>query len=113
MRRQNVQFANCIASGLALALLLAFWTTTACAQGADVSPKSDDANQANQTADDPIITMFPHSQTARYWISGQDNIIFQYHPSFYAKYNGPNSFTPGANNSTSNVSTLFLGYQLR
>ena len=64
-------------------------------------------------AEDPVVTMFSHSQTARYWISGQDNIIFQYHPSFSAKYSGPHSLTTGANHATSNVSTLFLGYQLR
>ncbi len=57
--------------------------------------------------------MFPHSHTARYWISGQDNIIFQYHPSFSAKYSGPNSFNPETRNAISNISTLFLGYQLR
>jgi hypothetical protein len=59
-----------------------------------------------------LLTMFPHSETTRYWISGQDNIIFQEHPSFYAAYTGPNSLQPGAEHATSNVSTLFLGYQL-
>ena len=115
MRRQNVQFANSVASGLVLALWMAavgFWTSTAYAQTPEAPQKPDDASQTTRPADDPIITMFPHSQTARWWISGQDNIIYQYHPSFYAKYNGPNSFTPGANDATSNVSTLFLGYQL-
>lgn len=67
---------------------------------------------SNGLGDDPALTLFPHSQTTRYWISGQDNIIFQYHPSFDTKYNGPNSFTAPANSATSNVSTLFLGYQL-
>jgi high affinity Mn2+ porin len=61
---------------------------------------------------DPVETMFPHSETSRYWVSGQDNIIFQYHPSFAAKYNGPNSLTAHAQDATSNVSTLYLGYDL-
>lgn len=56
--------------------------------------------------------MFPHSQTARWWVSGQDNIISQWHPSFDAKYSGPNSFTTHADHATSNVSTLFTGLQL-
>lgn len=79
-----------------------------CAYGQD-SP----ATQPSRTAsDDSVPTLFPHSQTSRYWISGQDNIIFQYHPAFDAKYNGPNSFTAPANNAISNVSTLFLGCRL-
>ena len=62
--------------------------------------------------DDPMVTMFPHSQTTRWWVSGQDNIISQWHPSFSAKYSGPNSFRTKAEHATSNVASLFLGYQL-
>jgi high affinity Mn2+ porin len=69
--------------------------------------------QTALTVDDPpATTLFPHSQTARYWISGQDNIIFQWHPSFEAAYSGQNSFRSQAENATSNVATIFLGYQL-
>ena len=56
--------------------------------------------------------MFPHSQISRWWISGQDNIIFQWHPSFDAKYSGPNSFRSKAEHATSNVATVFTGYEL-
>ena len=56
--------------------------------------------------------MFPHSQISRWWISGQDNIIFQWHPSFDAKYSGPNSFRSKAGHATSNVATVFTGYEL-
>ena len=60
-------------------------------------------------ADDPVETLFPHSQTSRYWISGQSNIVFQWHPSFDARYSGPNSFRTKAEHATSNVATLLLG----
>ena len=95
---------------------LVIWTAVSvallsCAYGQS-SPAEDESADAKKLSD-PVLTVFPHSQTARYWISGQDNIIFQYHPSFYAKYSGPNSLTSGPRNATSNVSTLFLGYQLR
>jgi high affinity Mn2+ porin len=60
-------------------------------------------------ADVPAVTLFPHSQTGRYWISGQSNIIFQWHPSFDARYSGANSFRTKAEHATSNVATLFLG----
>ncbi|HWX91018.1 MAG TPA: carbohydrate porin [Terriglobales bacterium] len=63
-------------------------------------------------ADDPPVTMFPHSQSARGWISGQDNIIVQWHPSFDAKYSGANSFRTKAEHATSNIATLFTGYEL-
>jgi high affinity Mn2+ porin len=75
------------------------------------SSSSSDAPEPSSVVQ-PVITMFPHSPTARYWISGQDNIIFQYHPSFEAKYSGPNSLHASAEHATSNVSTLFLGYSL-
>ena len=68
------------------------------------------ANGNPPPADDPAVTMFPHSQTARYWVSGQDNVIFQWHSAFDAKYSGPNSLRTRADHAASNVSTLFLGY---
>jgi high affinity Mn2+ porin len=74
--------------------------------------------QTDVTADqpmtpaDPVTTMFPHSSTSRYWISAQENIVFQAHPSFSAKYSGPNSLHAHAENATSNVGTLYLGYRL-
>src|SRR5579863_9354292 len=58
------------------------------------------------------VTMFPHDSDSRYWISGQANIIFQWHPSFPAKYSGPNSLDANAENATSNVLTLYTGYEL-
>jgi hypothetical protein len=67
---------------------------------------------ASPTPNQSITTFFPHSQTARYWISGQDNVIFQAHPSFDALYSGTNSFASQAENATSNIATLFLGYQI-
>jgi hypothetical protein len=90
--------------GLALLLL----ATLAYGQ----SDTSSNAPGNSPAADDPAVTMFSHPATTRYWISGQDNIIFQYHPSFYAKYSGPNSLHSHAESAVSNVSTLFLGYQL-
>jgi high affinity Mn2+ porin len=59
-----------------------------------------------------MLTLFPHSDTAPFWISGQANIIFQWHPSFPAKYSGPNSFHSYGENATSKVYTLYLGYEL-
>ena len=75
-------------------------------------PRSWTKLRLRRPSDDPSVTLFPHSQTSRYWISGQDNIIFQWHPSFNAAYSGRNSFRSTAEHATSNVATIFLGYQL-
>lgn len=40
------------------------------------------------------------------------NFILQWHPSFPAKYSGPNSLRSHSDNATSKVYTLFLGYEL-
>jgi hypothetical protein len=56
--------------------------------------------------------MFPHSQTARWWVSGQSNTIFQAHPEFPAAYSGSNSFHAQGEHATSLLETLYLGYLL-
>jgi high affinity Mn2+ porin len=91
-----------------MAFLLFCAATLAVAQQDDSvkPPASDDAPA------DPVVTMFPHSLTAHWWVSGQDNIISQWHPSFDAKYSGPNSFRTHGEHATSNIATLFTGFQL-
>src|SRR5579884_1813621 len=72
---------------------------------AGVSPEE------RQAPDAPDVTMFPHSNTAPWWISGQTNIIFQAHPSFHSPYQGTNSLHGAGEYKTSLLGTLFLGYQ--
>ena len=67
--------------------------------------------EEREVPDAPSVTMFPHSDTAPYWISGQTNIIFQAHPSFHSPYQGTNSFHGAGEYKTSLLGTLFLGYQ--
>jgi high affinity Mn2+ porin len=57
-------------------------------------------------------TVFPHSDDARWWVSGQVNIVFQAHPDFHALYSGPNSLSSRAEHATSRVLTLYTGYQV-
>jgi high affinity Mn2+ porin len=61
--------------------------------------------------DDPT-SMFPHSNTSPFWISGQANIIFQTHPPFHALYSGPNSLSNAGEYKTSLVGTIYLGVQV-
>ncbi len=58
----------------------------------------------------PLLTMFPHSDTSAWWLSGQANIIFQAHGAFHSPYEGPNSFTARGEYKTSLLGTLYTGY---
>lgn len=48
----------------------------------------------------------------RFWVSGQVNVISQWHPDFPAKYSGDNSFQSASERKTSRVETLYMGLQL-
>jgi hypothetical protein len=66
----------------------------------------------SDSGDHELLTVFPHSESSRYWISGQANVVFQWHPSFPAQYSGRNSLTPGAQSATTHILTLYTGYAL-
>jgi hypothetical protein len=61
---------------------------------------------------EPIPAMFPHPETDRFWISGQANIISQWHPAFHSPYSGPNSLSAQAQDASSRVLTLYTGLRL-
>jgi len=69
-------------------------------------------DNGKEAPDSSSTTVFPHSETARWWVSGQVNIVFQAHPDFHALYSGPNSLSARAEHATSRVLTLYTGYQL-
>jgi high affinity Mn2+ porin len=81
-------------------------------QGAPTERTPTPDSSADSSQPDDTLTLFPHSDTSRYWISGQANIILQWHGAFPAKYSGTNSLRPEAENGTSKVYTLYLGYEL-
>ena len=56
--------------------------------------------------------MFLHSDSSRWWISGQANVILQWHPAFPSKYSGPNSLSAPAQSDTSRVITVYTGYEV-
>jgi len=66
---------------------------------------------ANPSDPDPT-TLFPHSETSRFWVSGQANIILQWHASFPAAFSGTNSLRSHAENATSKLYTLYTGVEL-
>ena len=63
--------------------------------------------------DEGMPTIFPHSESSRYYIAGQANIIFQAHGPFHSPYEGEHSLLGRGEYKTSLLGTLFLGAQLR
>src|SRR5271169_2466580 len=90
----------------------AFAVPAAVAQDPVVAQQDSPDNAAPSPAPDPLPIMFPHQEWSRLWLSGQANIISQWHPPFPSPYQGPNSLTPEAQDATSRVLTLFTGMEL-
>jgi high affinity Mn2+ porin len=85
-------------------ICLAVLTCSAWAQ-------ADSSDTAAPDATTPPDTFFAHSNTAKWWISGQANFVFQAHGTFYSQYSGTNSFTSPTEHALSRVMTLFTGYE--
>lgn len=92
---------RCLMLGLAIMAMLA----TCFAQDA---PTGDAPEAATP---DPKATFFEHSQTSKWWVSGQANFVFQAHGDFYAQYSGTNSFRNHSETAISRVLTFFSGYE--
>lgn len=63
---------------------------------------------AGAVNDPPQLTMALHPVGARYWISGQANVILQGRLPFHSPYEGPNSFRSSAEYKTSLLGTLYM-----
>jgi high affinity Mn2+ porin len=98
-----------LVGAIAVVLCLIAFGMSARAQDTVVAPGQ--AEPETPEAPVPPDTFFPHSQTAKWWISGQANFIFQAHGTFYSQYSGPNSFTAPTEHALSRVMTLFTGYE--
>lgn len=85
--------------------------TAPTAAPADVPPQ-EAPEDSGDGGGQQLLTMFPHTEWDRIWLSGQANWISQYHPSFHSPYQGTNSLTPEAQGATSRVLTLFTGLRV-
>jgi hypothetical protein len=92
---------------LTLVIACAFGSPFVLAQSSDLAAPSEPV-----VNDESASTVFNHSAASRFWVSGQLNVILQWHPSFKAKYDGPNSLRAEGENATSRVLTLYTGAQL-
>jgi high affinity Mn2+ porin len=91
---------------------LALYVPAARAQDPVLSMQDSSTEVSPSPAPDPLPIMFPHQDMSRLWLSGQINIISQWHPAFRSPYQGPDSLTPEAQDASSRVLTLFTGLRL-
>jgi len=110
MRHRTAQFA--LSFLLLLGLRLAA-PPFAQAQNApaDESPAQAPTASSDDSSSSDSPTLFPHSESKRFWISGQANFITQWHPTFHSPYTGPNSLSSEAQDATSRVLTLLTGVE--
>src|SRR5580704_2367970 len=79
---------------------------------ADQAPAQSAPAPTDDSSSDPPTTLFPHFESDRFWLSGQANIITQWHPAFHSPYQGPNSLSPEAQDATSRLLTLLMGLEV-
>src|SRR6202051_2061862 len=100
----------CFASIIAVGIFLLPADSRAQDPQAEQTPVPPNAETGPAT--DAIPVMFPHPESDRIWISGQANIISQWHPAFRSPYQGRNSLSPEAQDASSRVLTLYTGLRL-
>src|ERR1700688_606392 len=105
MRHGTAQFALVFLSLLGLRLATPL-SARAQDAPADQAPAQSAPAPAEDSSSSEPATLFPHSESSRFWISGQANFITQWHPAFHSPYRGPNSLPPEAQDATSRVVTL-------
>lgn len=59
-----------------------------------------------------LLAQAPADSGRRWWLSGQFNVIYQWHPAFRAAYTGTNSLRPEREDATSRLATLYTGFRL-
>jgi high affinity Mn2+ porin len=111
MSRSKVQFALMVLAALGMS-----FASPHAVRGQESAQVQSPAPAApvpqHDTAQNDPNTLFPHSESSRFWISGQANFISQWHPAFHSAYLGPNSLSPWAQDATSRVLTLLTGMQV-
>src|SRR5579864_6842706 len=95
---------------LVLLMIVAVSPILLSAQNADPDPPQTQTTPPPEAGDPE--TIFPHSQTARWWVSGQINVIAQGHDAFRALYTGPNSLKPIPEIAVSRIFTLYTAARL-
>ena len=82
--------------------------TVASGQESKAAAQTPDSVPVNASAP----TMFPHSESARWIVAGQANIIFQAHGPFHSPYEGTNSLHSRGEYKTSLLGTIYTGFEV-
>src|SRR5260370_42641353 len=89
-RKPRVRKNNLAFGGRIWVVLGTLWFLCApplLAQGTTADQEQNSGSTSGQSPDpDPLSTMFPHPESDRFWISGQANLISQWHPAFHSPY---------------------------
>src|SRR5579864_3931408 len=110
MRHRTAQFALSFLLLLGLRLAAPPFAQAQNAPADESPAQAPTASSDDSSSSDPA-TLFPHSESSRFWISGQANFISQWHPTFRSPYRGPNSLSSEAQDATSRVLTLLTGVE--
>jgi high affinity Mn2+ porin len=110
-RAVRTRLRCCVRVLSSLVLLLFSWKVVDAQQTPQESAQPTATVEVAADPHDTLTTMFRHAEWDRWWVSGQANIVSQYHPTFHSSYQGQNSLTPEAQNATSRVLTLFTGWK--
>src|SRR5258708_17272442 len=94
MPRIGIQHKHSLAIVLTSLILLA----APISRGQEAPESSAPPDQSPEA--DPFPVMFPHPETDRWWISGQVNVISQWHPAFLSPYDRPYSLPPPSQDAT-------------
>lgn len=130
MHGRKTSWSTATAARLWVALLICAWClfggkASAAPQSVSTGPPASGDGEATDQRrgasrapakpeaadDDPPLTMIPHKEWDRLWLSGQANFISQWHPAFHSPYQGRNSLPPEAQDATSRVLTLLTGWR--
>jgi high affinity Mn2+ porin len=106
------KFARCAVHALIAALCGVAFALVPCQRAlAQASPpQPTESPEPAPPPENSSLTIFEHPASWPFWISGQANVIFQTHPSFPAKYSGPNSFNQRSEWAMSSLETLYTAW---
>ena len=111
MRRHFLKIVAWVLCGVAMPVC--WWPLRAGAQSAGAARTKNEASLSqNDDSNSDVETIFPHTMTGRYWVSGQANVVLQGYGAFKAEYSGPNSLTNWSQSATTHLLTLYTGYEL-
>jgi high affinity Mn2+ porin len=102
---------------LLVALILAFSPASLRAQTSPNPAPLGEPSSAPPASEQPdksardTPTVFPHSESSSFWLSGQMNFIYQGHGNFTSPYQGPHSLRSNSEAQLSRVFTLFSGWR--